>query len=39
MGVFSDKTSMDRILYAIFAHENFKSKTGGPFLLNLTQTS
>jgi len=39
MGVFSDKTSMDRILYAIFAHENFKNKTGGPFLLNLTQTS
>jgi len=39
MGVFSDKTSMDRILYAIFAHENFKNKTGGPFLLNLTQNS
>jgi len=39
MGVFSDKTSMDRILYAIFAHENFKNKTGDPFLLNPTQTS
>jgi transposase-like protein len=39
MGVFSDKTSMERILYAIFAHENFKNKTGDPFLLNLTQNS
>jgi putative transposase len=39
MGVFSDKTSMERILYAVFAHENFKNKTGGPFLLALTQNS
>jgi len=39
MGVFSDRTSMDRILYAIFAHENFKNKTGGRFLLSLTQNS
>jgi len=39
MGVFSDRTSMDRILYAIFAHENFKNKAGGPFLLSLTQNS
>ena len=39
MGVFSDKTSMERILYAIFAHENFKNKPGTPFLLNLTQNS
>jgi transposase-like protein len=39
MGVFSDKTSMDRILYAIFAHENFKNKTGYPFILSLTQNS
>ncbi len=39
MGVFSDKTSMDRILYAVFAHENFKNKAGGPFLLALTQNS
>ena len=39
MGVFSDKTSMERILYAVFAHENFKNKTGGPFLLTLTQNS
>lgn len=39
MGVFSDKTSMERILYAVFAHENFKNKSGGPFLLSLTQNS
>lgn len=39
MGVFSDRTSMERILYAIFAHENFKNKSGGPFLLALTQNS
>ena len=39
MGVFSDKTSMERILYAVFAHENFKNKTGGSFLLALTQNS
>lgn len=39
MGVFSDRTSMERILYAIFAHENFKNKSGGPFLLSLTQNS
>ena len=39
MGVFSDKSSMERILYAVFAHENFINKTGGPFLLSLTQNS
>jgi transposase-like protein len=39
MGVFSDKTSMERILYAVFAHENFKNKSGGPFLLSLTHNS
>jgi transposase-like protein len=39
MGVFSDRTSMERILYAVFAHENFKNKSGGPFLLALTQNS
>lgn len=39
MGVFSDRTSMERILYAVFAHENFKNKTGGPFLLSLTQNT
>jgi putative transposase len=39
MGVFSDRTSMERILYAVFAHENFKNRTGDPFLLALTQNS
>jgi putative transposase len=33
MGVFSDRTSMERILYAIFTHENLKEKTMTPFLL------
>jgi transposase-like protein len=33
MGVFSDRTSMDRILFAVFTHENHKEKTGAPFLL------
>jgi len=39
MGGFSDRTSMERILYAIFAHENFKNKAGCPFLLTLTKNS
>ena len=39
MGVFENRTSMERILYAVFAHENFKNKSGGPFLLALTQNS
>jgi len=30
---------MERILYAVFAHENFKNKTGDPLLLSLTQNS
>lgn len=33
MGVFSDRTSMERILYAIFTHENLKEKTMTPFLV------
>jgi putative transposase len=37
MGVFSDRTSMDRILFAVFTHENQKEGTGAPFLL--TQNS
>ncbi len=37
MGVFSDRTSMDRILYAVFTHENSSQGTGAPFLL--TQNS
>ena len=37
MGVFSDRTSMDRILYAVFTHENSSQGSGVPFLL--TQNS
>jgi putative transposase len=37
MGVFSDRTSMERILFAVFTHENQKAGTSAPFLL--TQTS
>lgn len=33
MGVFSDRTSMERILYAVFTHENLKEKTTTPFLI------
>ena len=35
MGVFSDRTSMDRILFAVFTHEN--STQGVPTLFSLTQ--
>ena len=35
MGVFSDRTSMDRILFAVFTHEN--STQGVPALFSLTQ--
>lgn len=38
MGVFSDRTSMERILFAIFIHENQKQGTGTPFQL-LTHNS
>ena len=38
MGTFSDRTSMERILYAIFTHENLKQRTATPFLL-LTQNT
>jgi putative transposase len=37
MGVFSDRTSMDRILYAIFTHENKNQRI--PTLFLLTQNS
>jgi len=37
MGVFSDRTSMDRILFAVFTYENRKEGTGPLFLL--TQNS
>jgi hypothetical protein len=36
MGVFQDKTSMDRILFAVFTHEN--ANQGVPTLFALTQT-
>ncbi len=36
MGVFQDKTSMDRILFAVFTYEN--SNQGIPSLFSLTQT-
>jgi len=38
MGVFSDRTSMDRILYSVFSYENLKQGIGTPFLA-LTQNS
>ena len=38
MGVFSDRTSMERILYAVFSYENLQQKTSTPFL-TLTQNS
>lgn len=38
MGVFSDKTSMERILFAVFTYENRRQGTGTPFLA-LTQNS
>jgi putative transposase len=37
MGVFSDRTSMERVLFAVFTHENHKAGTSTPFLL--TQNS
>jgi putative transposase len=37
MGVFQDRTSMDRILFAVFTHEN--ANQGVPTLFSLTQTS
>lgn len=36
MGVFSDRTSMERILFAVFIHENYKQKISTPFLLTQT---
>ncbi len=37
MGVFQDRTSMDRILFAIFTHEN--ATQGVPALFSLTQNN
>jgi transposase-like protein len=36
MGVFQDRTSMDRILFAVFTHEN--QTQGVPTIFSLTQT-
>lgn len=36
MGVFSDRTSMERILFAVFIHENYKQRVSTPFLLTQT---
>jgi putative transposase len=36
MGVFSDRTSMDRILFAVFSHENRNQGVSTPFLLTQT---
>jgi putative transposase len=38
MGTFSDHTSMDRIMFSVFAYENLKERTSTPFLL-LTQNT
>lgn len=38
MGTFSDRTSMERILYAVFSYENLNQGTGTPFL-TVTQNS
>jgi hypothetical protein len=36
MGVFQDRTSMDRILFAVFTFEN--ANQGVPTIFSLTQT-
>lgn len=36
MGVFTDRTSMERILFAVFTHENQNAGTAAPFLLTHT---
>ena len=38
MGTFSNRTSMERILFSVFTYENLKQRTATPFLL-LTQKS
>jgi putative transposase len=38
MGTFSDRTSMERILFSVFTHENLKQRTATPLLL-LTQNN
>ncbi len=39
MGVFSDRTSMDRILFAVFNHENHNQGVSAPLLLTNLLTS
>jgi transposase-like protein len=36
MGVFQDRTSMERILFAVFTHENKMQGISAPFLLTQT---
>ena len=36
MGTFQDKTSMDRILFAVFIHENRNQGLATPFALTQT---
>jgi transposase-like protein len=38
MGTFSDRTSIERILFSVFTYENLKQRTATPFLL-LTQNT
>jgi putative transposase len=38
MGVFSDRTSIERILFAVFTHENEKAGTSTLFLLDAHQS-
>ena len=38
MGTFSDRTSMERILFSVFTYENLKQRSATPFLL-LTQNN
>ena len=38
MGVFSNRTSMERILYAVFSYENLRQGVATPFLA-VTQNS
>ena len=37
MGIFADRTSIERVLFAVFTHENCNQGVGTPFLL--TQNS
>ena len=36
MGTFQDRTSMDRILFAVFIHENKSQGFSAPFLMTHT---